>query len=50
MSLDERRQRNAANFKVLVANDIAHWADRFMAMLEQASNADNGRVRVVAGR
>jgi len=39
MPLEERRQRHAANFKVLVANDLSHWAERFLGMLEQPSDA-----------
>jgi hypothetical protein len=35
---------------VLVANDIAHWAERFMGMLEQPPHAGNERVRAAAGR
>ena len=35
MPLEERRQRHAANYKVLVANDLTHWAERFMAVLER---------------
>ena len=35
MPLAERRQRHAANFKVLLANDISRWAERFLATLEQ---------------
>jgi trehalose 6-phosphate synthase len=35
MPLDERRQRHAANFKVLVRNDISHWSERFLRTLEQ---------------
>ena len=31
MPLEERRQRHTANYKVLVANDLAHWAERFLA-------------------
>ena len=31
MPLEERRQRHAANYKVLVANDLSHWAERFLA-------------------
>ena len=34
MPLEERRQRHAANFKVLVRNDLSHWAERFLRMLE----------------
>ena len=35
MPLEERRQRHAAIFKVLLANDLTHWADRFLAALER---------------
>jgi trehalose 6-phosphate synthase len=34
MSLTERRQRHEQNYRVLVHNDITHWAERFLAMLE----------------
>ena len=34
MPLDERKQRQQANFRVLVANDISHWSERFLALLE----------------
>jgi trehalose 6-phosphate synthase len=34
MSLDERRQRHAVNYRVLVQNDLGHWAERFLAQLE----------------
>ena len=34
MPLEERRQRHAANFKVLVANDLTHWAERFLSTLD----------------
>jgi len=33
MPLEERRQRHTAIFKVLLANDLTHWADRFLAAL-----------------
>ena len=36
-------------YKVLVANDISHWAARFMGMLEQPPNAGMERVRAAAG-
>lgn len=39
MPLEERRQRHAANFKVLGTNDLAHWAERFLANLEWPDNA-----------
>jgi trehalose 6-phosphate synthase len=34
MSQDERRQRHAVNYRVLVQNDLGHWAERFLAALE----------------
>ncbi|HZD91083.1 MAG TPA: trehalose-6-phosphate synthase, partial [Pseudolabrys sp.] len=37
MPLTERRQRQEQNYRVLVQNDITHWAERFMAMLEPAA-------------
>ena len=30
MPLEERKQRQQANFRVLVANDLSHWAERFL--------------------
>jgi trehalose 6-phosphate synthase len=33
MPLDERRARHAAMYDKLIANDIAHWAERFLATL-----------------
>ena len=49
--LEERRQRHAANYKVLVANDLSHWAERFMAVLERPPHAGNDwtQVRAAAG-
>ena len=35
MSLEERRQRHAAIYKVLAENDLSDWAERFLAALEQ---------------
>jgi trehalose 6-phosphate synthase len=34
MSVDERRQRYAVNYRVLVQNDLGRWAERFLADLE----------------
>ncbi len=34
MSLEERRQRHAVNFRVLAENDLGRWAERFLAELE----------------
>ena len=36
MPLTERRQRYEHNFRVLVQNDIRHWAERFLALLDPA--------------
>ena len=33
MPLVERRERHAAMYDTLVRNDIAHWAERFIATL-----------------
>jgi trehalose 6-phosphate synthase len=40
MSLSERRQRHQANFKALAANDLSHWAERFLAALERVPAAE----------
>jgi trehalose 6-phosphate synthase len=52
MPLEERRQRHAANFKVLAANDLNQWAERFLATLERPHGAAGGRrqFRAAAGR
>ncbi|WP_137044096.1 alpha,alpha-trehalose-phosphate synthase (UDP-forming) [Pseudolabrys sp. FHR47] len=34
MPLEERRMRHEANFAVLVKNDLTHWAERFLGLLE----------------
>jgi trehalose 6-phosphate synthase len=34
MPLTERRQRQEQNYRVLVHNDITHWAERFLSLLE----------------
>jgi trehalose 6-phosphate synthase len=39
MPLAERRDRHAALFQVLSHNDIQHWADRFLAALEEEPQA-----------
>ncbi|HTQ82011.1 MAG TPA: alpha,alpha-trehalose-phosphate synthase (UDP-forming) [Pseudolabrys sp.] len=43
MSLDERRQRHAVNYRVLVQNDLGRWAERFLAELEGATVANMRR-------
>jgi trehalose 6-phosphate synthase len=35
MPLKERRERHEENFRVLARNDLSHWAERFLASLEQ---------------
>jgi trehalose-6-phosphate synthase len=35
MPLAERRERHAAMYETLVRNDIAHWAERFIATLSR---------------
>jgi trehalose 6-phosphate synthase len=52
MPLAERRQRQEANFRVLVANDLSHWAERFLATLEPpaAEPDQRGMARVASGR
>jgi trehalose 6-phosphate synthase len=49
MSLDERRQRHAANYKVLAQNDLTRWAERFLTTLEGApGNVDGWSAAVAA--
>ena len=52
MPLEERRARHVANYKVLVTNDITHWAERFMALLERQPDAGGEwtSFRAAAGR
>jgi trehalose 6-phosphate synthase len=52
MPLEERRQRQTANFKVLMANDLTHWADRFLGALERPHSGSDApaHVRAAAGR
>ena len=40
MPLEERRQRHADNYRVLVRNDISHWAERFLTTLESPTVVD----------
>ncbi len=46
MPLSERRQRQEHNYRVLVDNDITHWAERFLRLLEPAQRV--GRPLVAA--
>ncbi len=52
MPLEERRQRHTANYKVLMANDLSHWGERFMAVLERPPHSGNDwtQVRAAGGR
>jgi trehalose 6-phosphate synthase len=51
MPLEERRQRHAAIFKVLVQNDLSHWAERFLGALEHphATSGTPAEVRAASG-
>jgi trehalose-6-phosphate synthase len=46
MPLEERRQRQAQNYRVLVENDITHWAERFLALLDPAGEKERPEPRV----
>jgi trehalose 6-phosphate synthase len=35
MSLEERRQRHAVNYRALMRNDLSQWAERFLDQLER---------------
>ncbi|MBI4365658.1 MAG: trehalose-6-phosphate synthase [Deltaproteobacteria bacterium] len=52
MPLDERRQRHAANFRVLMENDLSHWAERFLGTLERPTSGAGAppTVRAATGR
>ena len=41
MPLEERRMRHVANFRVLVENDLKHWAERFLGLLEDGDPAND---------
>ncbi|MBI1202689.1 MAG: trehalose-6-phosphate synthase [Rhodopseudomonas sp.] len=47
MPLEERRMRHAANFRVLVENDLRHWAERFLSLIEDGDPANDASL--VAG-
>jgi trehalose 6-phosphate synthase len=50
MPIEERRQRQEANFRVLVANDLTHWAGRFLGALERPPVIDiRGGGRTASG-
>jgi trehalose 6-phosphate synthase len=48
MSLDERRMRHAANYRVLVENDLKFWAERFLARLEETGTAAQSEAPALA--
>ena len=50
MSLDERRQRHAAIFKVLLANDLGQWAERFLSRLDRPDTHEAAPVHALAAR
>jgi len=52
MPLTERRQRQEHIFRVLVANDLTHWAERFLTTLEHPPSGAEARapMRAAAGR
>ena len=51
MPLEERRQRHAANFKVLVRNDLSQWSERFLRMLTQPTGGmDTQPLRAAGAR
>ena len=41
MPLEERRQRQAVNYKALLRHDLGDWAERFLAGLEQPVKPDS---------
>jgi trehalose 6-phosphate synthase len=47
MPLTERRQRHEQNYRVLLHNDITHWAERFLVRLER--DEPSTRPAVAAG-
>jgi trehalose 6-phosphate synthase len=49
MSLEERRQRHAVNYRALMRHDLSQWAERFLNQLEAPPQALRMR-RAVAGR
>jgi trehalose 6-phosphate synthase len=49
MPLAERRHRHEQNYRVLVENDITHWAERFLDMLEPPASAEGIFPRAASG-
>jgi trehalose 6-phosphate synthase len=50
MSLDERVQRHAVNYKALLRNDLGQWAERFLETLEHPQPAEVVPIRSATGR
>jgi trehalose 6-phosphate synthase len=46
MSLEERRMRHAANFRVLVENDLTKWAEGFLGVLEQPVSEADAEIQI----
>ncbi len=50
MSLAERRQRHAVNYKALLQNDLSTWAERFLGILEEPPVPMRPPIRIMGGR
>jgi trehalose 6-phosphate synthase len=50
MSLAERRQRHTVNYRALLQNDLSHWAERFLHVLDYSSMVARGPIRAMSGR
>jgi trehalose 6-phosphate synthase len=48
MPLEERQQRHSDNFRVLVRNDLSHWAERFLRDLNQSTGSVDAPSLVIA--
>ncbi len=50
MPQTERQQRQEHIYRVLVANDLSHWAERFLSTLEGAGTDVSAKSRAAGGR
>jgi trehalose 6-phosphate synthase len=50
MSLNERRQRHAVNYRALLKNDLSHWAERFLDTLDCPPVTARPPIRAISGR
>jgi trehalose 6-phosphate synthase len=50
MPLAERCQRHAFNYRALLKNDLSHWAERFLHVLDCPSVVSRGPIRAISGR